>query len=151
MIGSAPYTSLSNVKLNVDGADIATGSVDSNGYISFTLPTAFNLTTGSHIVKVFADVVGGASRNFYVSLEQVSDFLVEDSQVSGAFVTLGGNAASNMVGGTVTIGTISSTFTSEDINQFNATLAVSGTNVLVQVTGAVNDNVTWTSITTTTK
>lgn len=55
------------------------------------------------------------------------------------------------VGGTVTIGTISSTFTSEDINQFNATLAVSGTNVLVQVTGAVNDNVTWTSITTTTK
>lgn len=49
------------------------------------------------------------------------------------------------VGGTVTIGTVASTFTSEDIAAFNATLSVSGTNVSVDVSGAVNDNVTWTS------
>lgn len=125
MIGSAPYSSLANVKLNVDGADIVTGSVDANGYISFTLPTSYNLTTGTHIVKVFADVVGGASRNFYVSLEQVSDFLVEDTQVAGAFVTLGGSAASNMVGGTVTINSGNFTVT-QDTTLSNVTTLVGG-------------------------
>jgi hypothetical protein len=49
------------------------------------------------------------------------------------------------VGGTVTIGTVSSTFTSEDIGAFNATMAVSGTNIIVQVSGSANNNVTWTS------
>lgn len=104
MIGSAPYTSLANVNLTVDGTSVAQGSVDSNGYISFALPTAYKLTTGTHIFKVFADVVGGANRDFYVSLEQVSDLLTEDSQVTGAYVTLSGTGAtSNMVGGIVTV------------------------------------------------
>jgi hypothetical protein len=49
------------------------------------------------------------------------------------------------VGGTVTIGTISSTFTSEDIAVFNATFSVSGTNVNIDVSGSANNNVTWTS------
>ena len=47
------------------------------------------------------------------------------------------------VAGVVTIGTIQSSFTSEDILPFNATFAVSGTNILVNVTGAVNDTVDW--------
>jgi hypothetical protein len=49
------------------------------------------------------------------------------------------------VGGTVTLGTISSSYTNEDIAPFNATFVVSGTNVIVQVTGAASDNVTWTT------
>lgn len=51
------------------------------------------------------------------------------------------------VGGIVTIGVIQSSFTSEDIAVFNATFSVSGTNVLVRVNGAANDNVTWNVIT----
>ncbi len=47
------------------------------------------------------------------------------------------------VSGTVTAGTTSSTFTDEDNTPFNCTFAVSGTNLLVQVLGANNDNVTW--------
>ena len=48
------------------------------------------------------------------------------------------------VGGTLTLGTTSSSYTNEDITPFNATFVISGTNVIVQVLGAVNDNVTWT-------
>ena len=53
------------------------------------------------------------------------------------------------VGGTVTIGTIQTSFTSEDISGFSATFTVSGTNILVRVTGAASDNVNWKSTTTT--
>jgi uncharacterized membrane protein YiaA len=55
------------------------------------------------------------------------------------------------VGGVVTIGSVASTYTSEDIISYNATIAVSGTNVIIQVLGDVSDNVTWTSICTITK
>lgn len=55
------------------------------------------------------------------------------------------------VGGVVTMGTIQSSYTSEDIAAFNTTLAVSGTNIIVRVAGAVNDNVTWNVITKTYK
>ena len=49
------------------------------------------------------------------------------------------------VGGVVTLGTISSSYTSADIKAFLVTHSVSGTNVIIQVTGATNDNVTWTT------
>jgi hypothetical protein len=46
-------------------------------------------------------------------------------------------------GGTLNIGAISSDYTSEQIAIFNATFAISGTNLLVRVTGAASDNVDW--------
>jgi hypothetical protein len=51
------------------------------------------------------------------------------------------------IGGVVTIGAVQTSFTSESIGAFNATFVVSGTNIILQVTGANNDNVTWNSIT----
>jgi len=52
------------------------------------------------------------------------------------------------IGGVVTIsGVVQSSFTGEGIGAFNATLTISGTNVLVRVTGAANDDVTWNTIT----
>jgi len=51
------------------------------------------------------------------------------------------------IGGVVTIGVVQSSFTSESITAFNATFAVSGTNVVINVTGALSDDVTWNSIT----
>lgn len=47
------------------------------------------------------------------------------------------------VGGTVTISNLQSDYTSEDQNGWNATFAVSGTNILVNVTGAANNNIQW--------
>jgi hypothetical protein len=51
------------------------------------------------------------------------------------------------VGGVVTIGVVQSSFTSEDIAVLNTTFAVSGTNIVLNVTGATNNNITWNSIT----
>jgi len=47
--------------------------------------------------------------------------------------------------GTVTLGTVQDGFTSEDQTAWDVTWAVSGTNVILQVTGAANNNVTWNS------
>lgn len=47
------------------------------------------------------------------------------------------------VGGTVSIIRRQSDFTAEDINGFNCTLDVSGTNVQLNVRGSANNNVTW--------
>lgn len=47
------------------------------------------------------------------------------------------------VGGTVTLSNLQADYTSEDQATFNGTITVSGTNVLVQVKGAANNNMTW--------
>lgn len=52
------------------------------------------------------------------------------------------------IGGTVTISNLQSDYTSEDQAGFNATIVVSGTNALVQVTGTANNNMTWKSVVT---
>ena len=52
------------------------------------------------------------------------------------------------IAGVVTIaGAVQASYTGEAIGAFDATLTISGTNVLVRVTGAAADNVTWTNIT----
>jgi len=52
------------------------------------------------------------------------------------------------IGGVVTIaGVVQSSYTGEAITAFDTTLTISGTNVLIRVTGALNDNVTWSCIT----
>ena len=56
-------------------------------------------------------------------------------------------AKAKNVGGTVTMGSISSDFTSEDIAAFNATFVISGTNILIRVSVALNDNVDWVATT----
>ena len=50
------------------------------------------------------------------------------------------------VAGVVTLGAVQTSYTSENITAFNATFVVSGTNVLVQVTGALNDTVDWSGV-----
>lgn len=51
------------------------------------------------------------------------------------------------IGGTVTINSLQSDFTSEELTQllWNGTLDVSGTTARIRVTGAANNNITWTA------
>lgn len=49
------------------------------------------------------------------------------------------------VGGTVTINQLQSDFTSEDQLTWNGTMDVSGTSARLRVTGAANNNITWTA------
>jgi hypothetical protein len=101
MIGSAPVTSLSDVALYVDGVQAGSATaVTADGTIAFDLSAApVALGTGSHTVEVRANIAGGASRSFYVSLRQASDIVLIDSTYgSGITVsnyTTGGSAYYN--------------------------------------------------------
>ena len=131
MIGSAPMNSITNVKLVVDGVQAATGMVDASGFVYFdTSANPVNLTTGSHLLEVRADIVSGANRNFYISMEQSSDLRIEDTQVIGAFVTatvagVVNSSATNLIGGTVTINNGTLTIT-QDTSFNNVTTLVGG-------------------------
>ena len=70
----------------------------------------------------------------------------------GAGVVGAGNAyirtvKAQNIAGVVTIGTIQSDFTSEAIAANNATFVVSGTNILVNVLGSINNTFNWNVIT----
>lgn len=153
MIGSAPANSLANVKLFVDGTQVSTAVVDASGYVNFDLSASpLSLTTGSHIVDVRADIVNGANRNFYMSLEQASDVRLEDSQVPGAFVTVttnSGSSATNLLGGVVTINNGSLTIIT-DSSFSNSTKLVGGssnTKVAAYKLTAYGEDVKVTSLT----
>ncbi len=79
-IGSINYGDVRNFRLFVDGTQISTASsLDSNGYVSFVIPSGYKLTTSTHTVKVVADVIGGSSRTFSFSLRGEYDLEVVDS------------------------------------------------------------------------
>ncbi len=83
VIGSAETGALQNARLIVDGAQVGSpvASVVTNGYLGFDLSSApISLNTGSHTIEVRADIVGGANRSFYVSLQNAGDIMVTDSQ-----------------------------------------------------------------------
>ncbi len=106
MIGSAPVNTLSNVQFYVDGVARGTAMINANNQFVFDMSGApASLTTGSHLMELRADVVGGAYRNFYISLEQAADLRIEDSTLPGIQVTPTYNSATlvNVNGGTVTI------------------------------------------------
>jgi len=93
-IGSAPVSSLQNIELYVDGSQISTGvvtSITGSSYIVFNLSsTPYTLTTGSHTLEVRADVVGGSSFTFQVSLQNAADLMLADSQLPGTFASASG-------------------------------------------------------------
>ncbi len=80
-IGSVNNTDIANFRLMVDGITVATvAAMDSNGYVTFALPTAKTLTTGTRVVKVMADVNGGSSRTFQFSIRNKTDVSFLDTQ-----------------------------------------------------------------------
>lgn len=94
MIGSAPTSALTNVKLYIDGVQVGNATaVDAMGRISFS-GNSF-LRSGLHNVNVRGDIADGAGRSFYIVLEQGSDLLVQDAQLAGVYSTptLSGGAA----------------------------------------------------------
>jgi len=134
MVGSAPANTLSNVALYVDGTKVSTAAINANSQFVFDLAaTPFAMTTGSHNVEVRGDIVGGANRNFYLSLEKGSDLMINDSQVSGGTVSITptylSGTLNNLNAGLVTI--LNGTLTINQDTAFNNTtnLVSGATNV----------------------
>ena len=129
MIGSAPTNTLTNVGLFVDGAKVSSASINANSQFVFDLAsTPYALTTGSHNIEVRGDVVGGANRNFYLSLEKGSDLMINDSQVSGGTVSITptylSGTLNNLNAGLVTI--LNGTLTINQDTAFNNTTSLVG-------------------------
>ena len=111
-IGSVNTGDIVNFRLMIDGATVATvAGMDSNGYVTFVLPTPKTITTGTRVFKVLADVVGGSSRTFQYSIRTKTDVSFLDTQynagigatfASGSF-PVSPVAASNINSGTVTV------------------------------------------------
>jgi len=127
MIGSAPSNALANVQLFVDGVSKGMATINSNNQFVFDMSAMpVVLTTGAHLIEARADVVGGAYRNFYMSLEQAADLRIEDSTLPGVQVTptyLSGSLT-NVNGGTVTVNNGTLTITQDPA--FNNTTTLVG-------------------------
>ena len=80
-IGSINSSDVSNFRLLVSGVEVAqTQSLDSNGYVTFDIAaTPTVMATGNRILRVMADVTGGASRNLQLSLRRAADIGLVDS------------------------------------------------------------------------
>jgi hypothetical protein len=132
MIGSAPSNTLANVGLFIDGVLAGNATINTNSQFIFHTSNPVTLSTGSHLLEVRGDIVGGSYRNFYLSLEQGSDVVLQDSQLGVYVSALAGSpavTAININGGTVSIQK-GSLILSQDTTFNNTTTIVGGaTNV----------------------
>jgi hypothetical protein len=68
-----------NFRLYIDGVQVASqANLDANGYVTFQFSKA--LTTGTRVVRVVADVIGGSGRNIQMSLRGAYDVTLTDTQ-----------------------------------------------------------------------
>jgi hypothetical protein len=80
-IGSINASDLGNFRLYISGVQYgsAVEKQDENGYVEFDFSdSAVNLNTGSHVVKVLADVTGGSSRTVTFTLRDAGDAVLVD-------------------------------------------------------------------------
>ncbi|MEI7563614.1 MAG: hypothetical protein WCJ39_08530, partial [bacterium] len=110
VIGSAPTDALANITLYSNGTKIGTASaVSTLGYITFDMSAApVTLQTGSTTLEVRGDIVKGSSRTISLALQNVSDFMVTDSQYGVNIASTGIPKAAHNIGinsGKVTVAT----------------------------------------------
>ncbi|MDD2230976.1 MAG: hypothetical protein PHY48_16435, partial [Candidatus Cloacimonetes bacterium] len=103
-IGSAPTDSLENISLYVNGTKVGTsGTVNSLGNIVFDLSSgAIALKTGAATIDLRADVIKGSNRDFQISVQNVADVMLADTQLDGVYVAAA-NVATNGIAGTITV------------------------------------------------
>ncbi len=134
MIGSAPSNTLSNAQLYIDGVSKGSGAINSmNQFIFDMMANPVMLNTGSHLVELRADVVAGANRNFYMSVERGTDIRVEDSTLPGIYVnvTNNGNDLVNSNAGQITVNTGSLTITQDTAFNNQTNLVGGASNVKI--------------------
>lgn len=112
-IGSIQAGDVVNFRLYVDGTMVGTAvhNMDANSMITFDLSAnPVNLNTGGRVIKVIADVVGGASRTFSLSLRYPADAIFVDSNLGQPVLpTVNSLAFSSRTTGVQTINSASAT------------------------------------------
>ncbi|MFA6340671.1 MAG: peptidoglycan-binding domain-containing protein, partial [Candidatus Paceibacterota bacterium] len=118
VIGSVPADSFQNLKLFVSGVQVATATgVDANGMITFDLTSNPYKIDSSRNLEIRADIVNGSTRTFSVSLQNVADIQVIDSNYNIGISVAGTLPTTNTItvsGGTLAI-SLDSTLGSSDV------------------------------------
>lgn len=130
-IGSINTGDVKNFRLYVDGSLLSTvENLDANGYVTFDLSASpKSLATGSRIVKVLADIVGGSTRTFMMSLRQAGDVAAYDSDLNQpVLATANGSSFSARSATSATINGGSITVTKNTASP-SSNIAVGATNV----------------------
>jgi peptidoglycan hydrolase-like protein with peptidoglycan-binding domain len=83
-LGSIDSSAISNIRLYVDGVMVGSAqAMGANRSVTFDLSASpVLLSTQSHIVKVLANITGGASRTLQLSIQRSSDGMFIDNQLN---------------------------------------------------------------------
>ncbi len=117
IVGSVATGDIQNLRLYVDGAQVGStisqvnmGSPD-NGYVVFNFGSGTTLKTGSRIMKVVVDIIGGSTKTVSLSLRQKPDFYAIESQYGASILPSGTFPAAAPTTSTHTIASGSLTIT----------------------------------------
>lgn len=106
-VGSINADDIENFRIYIGGVQYgdAVANQDANGYVTFDFSDdPVYLTTGSHILKVVADVVGGSGRTVVMSLRSAGDVIAMDDDYAHAVVPQKDTVSfSNEDAGTLTV------------------------------------------------
>lgn len=112
-LGSIDSTYVINLRLYVDGVQV--GSIvpvmASDRSVTFDLSSApVLLSTQSHVVKVLANITGGASRTIQLSVQRTSDAMFVDNQLGQPVTaTVAGATFAAVSSGIITMNSVSGT------------------------------------------
>ena len=104
-VGSINTDDINNFVLNIGGTDVETVDSLTDGYVTFSTSQA--MKTGARIIKVYADVIGGAGRTVQMSLRGAYDITSVDTQYNSNVLATGtfpfGPSAFTVNSGTMTV------------------------------------------------
>ncbi len=110
-LGSIDSANVSNLRLYVDGVQVgsAVSSFAADRSVTFDLSAApVALSQQSHVIKVLANITGGASRTIQLSIQRTADTMFVDSQLGQPVTpTVASAAFSAQTAGVITINSVS--------------------------------------------
>ena len=128
-VGGIAKADLQNIRLYVDGVVIGTvANPDANGYVTFVPSAPLVLKTGSHTIKVVADVMGGSALSFTFSIRNKTDIGLVDSQYGVGLLT--STAVGSLTGFLQTVSTGYVTV-EKATDSPSSTVVLAGTDVLL--------------------
>jgi hypothetical protein len=99
-LGSINADDMTNIVLSVDGTQVGSTVTQLAADRTVTFDLTANplmLNTGSHVIRVTANIVGGASDTFQLSLQRSSDAMFIDSQLNQPVTPVSNSAQTSFV------------------------------------------------------